>query len=68
MSRGGGCSLPPNDDADVRGRPNSILFIIIDVALVILNPDSMGQYLLSCFYPIIILVRGENSAVLHSHD
>jgi hypothetical protein len=28
-----GCSSPPNDDADVCGRANSILFIIIDAAL-----------------------------------
>jgi hypothetical protein len=62
-----GCSSPPNDDADVCGRANSILFIIIDAALVIFYPDSMDQYLLPYFYPII-LVREENSTVLHSRD
>ena len=61
MSRGGGCSSPPNNDADVRGRANKSSFYYNRCRIGYSEPSSYLLAWVSAYYPVY-LVRGENSS------
>jgi hypothetical protein len=61
VSRGGGCSLPPNDDADVRGRANKASFYYNRCRISYSEPSCYLVAWVSTYYPVY-LVRGENSS------
>jgi len=63
VSRGGGCSSPPNDDADVRGRASANKASFYYNCCRLSSSESRCYLLawVSTYYPVY-LVRGENSS------